>query len=100
MKRRSKILFNIILFLAVFFNLGTDKHSDFNAQLYIISTSTGENDCEQNYSPENDSPNYDQIDQSNSFALIIRPVGQILIPGNCPLVKDIIFCVWQPPKIS
>lgn len=100
MKRRGLILFYIIFFLAVFFNLGTETHSDFNAHLYTISTSTGENDAEENYNSENDSPNYDQIEQPYSFDLIRRPVGQILIPGNCPLVKDIIFCVWQPPKIS
>ena len=100
MKRRGLILFYIIFFLAVFFNLGTETHSDFNAHLYTISTSTGENDAEENYNSENDSTNYDQFDQPYSFDLIRRPVGQILIPGNCPLVKDIIFCVWQPPKIS
>jgi len=100
MKRRGLILFNIIFFLAVFFNLGTEPHSDFNAHLYTISTSTGENEAEGNYNSEKDSPNYDQMDQTYSFDLISQPAGQILIPDNLPLVKDIFFCVWQPPKIS
>ena len=100
MKKRGLILFNIIFFLAVFFNLGTEAHSDFNAHLYTIGTSTGENDSEDNYSSENDSPDYDQIDQPCSSGLIRQPVGQILIPRNCTIVKNIFFSVWQPPKIS
>jgi hypothetical protein len=100
MKRRGLILFNIIFSLAVFFNLGTETHSDFNSHLYTISTSTGENDAEENYNSENDSPDYDQIDQPCNFGLIRQPVDQILIPRNCTVIKNIIISVWQPPKIS
>jgi hypothetical protein len=100
MKKRGLILFNIIFFLAVLINLRTEAHSDFNSQVYTIRTSSGENDVEDNFSSENDSPNYDQIDQSCCFGLIRQPVGQILIPLSCSAVKKITISVWQPPKIS
>jgi len=100
MKRRGLTIFKIIFILAVFFNLGVDAHSDIFGNQYAICTSSGENDDSDNYNQENDTQINDQIDPSYSFSLIRQPVYIILIPYNSSLTKNIIFTIWQPPKIS
>jgi hypothetical protein len=99
MKSQKKLLFKMILFLALFFCPVINAHSNFALQLNIEEHSTCTSNEENSFSSHINPVNEDQIDQSYNFGLPEESIFQILPPRNCFLIFNFCLPVWQPPKI-
>jgi hypothetical protein len=99
MKRPGKILFNILILLAVFFSIGLISYSNFNRQQYITEFSTSSDSIEDSYLSDFDNMNEDLINHTYKFGFNVAPEGQKPLPRNCPIIHNFSISVWQPPKI-
>jgi hypothetical protein len=95
MKRNRKIVFEIILFLAVLFCFGINTYSHSNR----FEHSTGTNCVENNLMSEIDHIEDDEIIQNNEFCPVTKPINRIPIDLNCYIIHTFSWSIWQPPQI-
>lgn len=99
MKVLRKILIKSFFLLAVFLSLGINSFMNYTL-LHNNEISSYTSNVENIFSPFTDTPNGDQIDQSDNSVLSHEQSG--IIPLRQAYLPIHIFCIsiWQPPKIS
>lgn len=99
MKGVRKILFKSFFLLAVSLSLGINSYSNYTL-LHINDISACTNNVENSFSSHIDSPNEDQIGQSDNSDLSQEQFS-LIPPGRAYFSTSAVsFSVWQPPKIS
>jgi hypothetical protein len=99
MKRKCKILFELLFIPAILCCTVINAHTDCVNQLFIIEHSAGENSVESNTGQDYSSLHQDQIDNSASFDLTVELKSKIPTLLNYTLINNFSISVWQPPKI-
>jgi len=96
MKRYRKIVFEIILFLAVLFCIGINTYS----HVCSIEHSSGKNCVENSFMSEIDTFDDDQVIQTNVSISLTKPAILIPVLQYCFFVQPFSLSVWQPPQNS
>ncbi len=99
MKKRRNIFLKFLLLIVLFFFQGINVHSNLDTQRYYIEISLDTDNIESRLTPDNDSSDEDQIDQSNNSDLSEQPECQKYGLITLPLLNSLFFSVWQPPKV-
>ena len=99
MKRRRNILIKFFLLIVLFFFQGINAHSNLDTQRYYFEISHYNDNSESRLTPDYDSSNEDQIDQSPISYLSEQPECQKYGFNILPLLSILFVSVWQPPKI-
>jgi hypothetical protein len=100
MKIHRKILFGILLTLAVLFCFGMKVYSNSNIRSFSVELSSGPSSDEFSFFSDIDSFDDDQIKQINEIRSFVEHRSQLPIPQNYFLIFKFLVSVWQPPKIS
>ncbi len=100
MKVLRKILIKSFFLLAVFLSLGINSFMNYNLLHTNNEISSYTSIVENIFSLFTDTPNGDQIGQSDNSVLSREQSG--IIPLRQAYLPNHIFCIsiWQPPKIS
>lgn len=98
MKRKNKILPEVIFLLLVLFCTGIKAYSICNIQTTIIEHPAMENCVENNSLSDVDIFDDEQINQISDFSPEVNYVFQIRISQNCVLISSHPTPIWQPPK--
>jgi hypothetical protein len=99
MKKRRNIFLKIFLLIVLFFLQGINAHSYLETQRYYIEISHDTDNSESRLTPDNDSSDEDQIDQSPIYDLSVQTEDQKYGFNTLPLLNILFVSVWQPPKV-
>ena len=99
MKKRRNIFLKIFLLIVLLFFPEINAHSNLDTQRYYIEISLDTDNIESRLTPDNDSSDEDQIDQSHISDLSEQPECQKYGLSTLPLLNILFFSVWQPPKV-
>jgi hypothetical protein len=99
MKKGNIILIKLLLFIVLLFFPGINAHSNLDTHRYQIEISHDTDSSESRLTPDNDSFEEDQIDQSPISDLSEQPECQKYGFITLPLLNILFVRVWQPPKV-
>jgi len=99
MKKRRNIFLKILLLIVLFFYQGINAHSNIDTQRYYIEISYDTDNNVSRLTPDNDSSDDDQIDQSYISELSEPPECRNYALRTLPLLNILFVSIWQPPKV-
>jgi hypothetical protein len=99
MKKRRNIFLKIFLLIVLLFFQGINAHSNLDTQRDYIEISLDTDNIESRLTPDNDLSDEDQIDHSNNSDLSEQTECQKYSLITLPLLNNLFFSVWQPPKV-
>jgi hypothetical protein len=99
MIKRRYIILNILLLIIVLFSSGIEVHPNSETQRHYLELASGSNNLENKLSYHIDAEEEDQMDQSHIMLLPEKPECQKSSIDSLPLLNNIFFSIWQPPKI-